>query len=518
MSGSPVAFLSYAHADDERFGGLISGIKTSLERAVREKAGPNFEIFQDRGMEPGTRWARHLDDKLLQASIFLPVISKNFFASEHCVAELLKYRGIEIATERDETVIPILLEDVDEVDGSWGELADLSRGFVNQRQYLDFRNIDKTRIHSEEREDRIVEFAGQLVSVLERLAEQAALKRSNPNTPWAPWGVAVALAVAAVGLAGWGWSERQGRQVAESAANNQSVALIDLEELSPNALRNDLAAKDRELSEMARQREELTLAVEELRAELERRVIEPAVGPLEIIQDCDECPEMVVLPAGEFMMGSPEGKGYGDERPQHLVTIAEPFAVGRFEVTFDEWDACVEQGGCGGHKPEDEGWGRGRRPVINVSWGDAKAYVEWLSERTGDDGYRLLSESEWEYAARAGTETPYFFGSEITSNQADFRRNLNETTEVGSYPPNSFGLYDMHGNVWEWCEDVWHDSYEGAPSDGAAWTEDGDQSRRVLRGGSWYNYPRYLRSANRNWGLADDRGINRGFRVARTLR
>ena len=220
-------------------------------------------------------------------------------------------------------------------------------------------------------------------------------------------------------------------------------------------------------------------------------------------------------------MGPPSGeKGRRDsEGPVHRVTIGKPFAVGKYEVTFSEWDACVSAGGCGRHRPDDKDWGRGTRPVINVSWKDAKAYVKWLSARTRQP-YRLLSESEWEYAARAGSTTRYSWGDSIGSNRAncsgcgsrwDFTM-----TPVGSFAANGFGLHDMHGNVSEWVEDCWNKSYSGAPTDGGAWLS-GDCEGRVLRGGSAHYVPSYLRSAFRFRLGAGFRFDSVGFRVARTL-
>ena len=248
-----------------------------------------------------------------------------------------------------------------------------------------------------------------------------------------------------------------------------------------------------------------------------------AMRPGKVFRDCPECPEMVVVPAGSFMMGSPssERSRGNDEGPQHGVTIPEPFAVGKYEVTFAEWDACVAAGGCNGHRPGDRGWGRGQRPVIDVNWGDAKAYVGWLSRKTGER-YRLLSEAEWEYAARAGTRTRYHWGHSIGRNQANCdgcgsRWDDEKTAPVGSFPANGFGLHDVHGNVWEWVEDCWHGSYAGAPTDGRAWATGGDCERRVLRGGSWNFIPWFLRSAFRFRLTAGGRLYSFGFRVARTL-
>ena len=243
-------------------------------------------------------------------------------------------------------------------------------------------------------------------------------------------------------------------------------------------------------------------------------------------RDCPECPEMVpemvVVPAGSFTMRSPaseEGRSDGED-PVHRVTIEAPFVVGKYAVTFSEWDACVSAGGCQGYRPDDAGWDCGARPAINVSWNDAKAYVGWLSGKT-DKEYRLLSESEWEYAARAGTTTRYWWGNDIDRNRANCdgcgsRWDNEKTAPVGSFAANGFGLHDMHGNVWEWVEDCWNGSYAGAPSDGSAW-ESGDCSQRVLRGGAWNNNPRNLRAAFRTKQDTGVRSNDIGFRVARML-
>ncbi|MBN8454295.1 formylglycine-generating enzyme family protein [Accumulibacter sp.] len=230
---------------------------------------------------------------------------------------------------------------------------------------------------------------------------------------------------------------------------------------------------------------------------------------------------MVVVRAGSFPMGSPEsepGRG-NDEGPQHTVTVAQPFAVGKYEVTFDEWDACVAAGGCQ-HTPGDELWGRDRRPVVNVSWNDAQAYVSWLTRKTGK-GYRLLSEAEWEYAARARSTTAYPWGHDKGTIRANFRYSGSQwsdrlTAPVGSFAPNGFGLYDMIGNVWEWTQDCWNGSYQGAPSDGLAWLT-GDCGRRVVRGGCWNRHPEVARAAYRTWLEPGLRTDILGFRLARTL-
>ena len=244
--------------------------------------------------------------------------------------------------------------------------------------------------------------------------------------------------------------------------------------------------------------------------------------------DCAVCPQMVVVPAGSFLMGSPRSEPgrEADEGPRHRVRLPRAFAVGVYEVTFAEWDACLRDGGCDWYPP-DEDWGRGRRPVINVSWEDAQRYVAWLRRRTGAR-YRLLSEAEWEYVARAGTTTPFHTGATISPELANYNGDLaygtgaagiyrRRTLPVGSFPANEFGLHDVHGNVWEWVEDCWHGSYDDAPNDGGARSGRGC-NWRVVRGGAWFYEPRLLRSAYRSWNFAGNRSSEfGGFRVARTL-
>jgi formylglycine-generating enzyme required for sulfatase activity len=251
--------------------------------------------------------------------------------------------------------------------------------------------------------------------------------------------------------------------------------------------------------------------------------------PGTVFRDAPDAPEMVVIPAGSFLMGSAKDAKLRapNEWPQHQVTISRPFAVGKYEVTFDEWDACVVAGGHQ-YQPANEGWGRGRRPVIHVSWDDAQAYVKWLSKKTGH-GYRLLSEAEWEYSARAGTTTCYPWGEEPGINRANFWESgsqwSSQTAPVGSFEPNHFGLYDMIGNVWEWVQDYWNQNYQyfkvkGGLTDGSPWLgRDQHQlgNMRVVRGGSWSGPADYTRVAIRDSNRHDYRSYNLGFRVARTL-
>ncbi len=265
-------------------------------------------------------------------------------------------------------------------------------------------------------------------------------------------------------------------------------------------------------------------------------------------KECRNCPEMIVIPAGTFTMGSPADEPERrDNEHQHMVTIPRPFAVGRTEVTWDQWEACVRDRGCDGiaveaalrskengePNPDFKDWGRGTRPVVGVSWFDAQTYVGWLNRKTGgDDVYRLLSDAEWEYTARAGTTTAYPWGAAIDHNHGNFGLSghelgpkaegrdqwLAETAPVASFPPNAFGVYDMHGNVFEWIEDCYEVDRAHAPEDGAA-DKQGNCATRMFRSGSFISNPYMHRSAKRTAPYPSTRrGRNYlGFRVAKTL-
>lgn len=256
---------------------------------------------------------------------------------------------------------------------------------------------------------------------------------------------------------------------------------------------------------------------------------EQALRAKESFKECADCPEMVVMPAGSFTMGAPDDEWgrKNDEQPMHQVTFSRPFAVGKFAVTFGEWDACAADGGCNGYRPPDNGWGRGRQPVIFVSWNDAKNYLAWLSRKTGKT-YRLLSESEREYVTRAGTSTAFWWGAQLSAELANYNGNYafkegpkgpfrGRTMPVESFAPNPWGLYQVHGNVAEWIEDcIPTESYAGAPSDGSPWVS-GRCDIRILRGGSWDEIPAFVRAAARIGSGITFRNHAFGFRVARDI-
>ena len=228
---------------------------------------------------------------------------------------------------------------------------------------------------------------------------------------------------------------------------------------------------------------------------------------------------MVVIPGGTFRMGDIQNRGEEVERPVHRVKIRS-FAIGRYEVTFAEYDVFAKA--TGRSLPEDEGWGRAQRPVINVSWHDADAYAKWLSAQTGAS-YRLPSEAEWEYMARGGEETAYWWGNSLGRNRANCGPCGSQwdehTAPVGSFKPNPFGVHDTVGNVLEWVQDCWHDSYAGAPADGTAWLEanGGDCRERVQRGGNWAFDREGVRSAYRVGIDTPARAKYTGFRLARDI-
>jgi formylglycine-generating enzyme required for sulfatase activity len=265
-------------------------------------------------------------------------------------------------------------------------------------------------------------------------------------------------------------------------------------------------------------------------------------------RECADCPEMVVVPAGEFVMGSPETEAMRDpDESRHKVTFAKPFAAGKYAVTWDEWMACVSDGACEGQAvetalrtgldgkpaPNYADHGRGSRPVVGASWYDAKRFVGWLNARTGSSSYRLITEAEWEYAARAGTTTTFPWGDQPDHNYANFGKDegqglggkaegrdvwTDQTSPSGSFPANAFGLYDMHGNTYEWVEDCYQKDAMLLPTDGSA-VHDGNCNVRVMRSTSFTSNPKTLRSANRAGQYPPNlRGRNYlSFRVARTL-
>jgi formylglycine-generating enzyme required for sulfatase activity len=458
---------------------------------------PRRSLFMDvDAMKPGMDFAEQLDSQVSQCRVLLAVIGPRWFEIKdqtgHRRLDSDKdYVRIELASalKRAIPVIPIL------VDGATlppeESLADDLKPLA-RRHALELRH---TRFNAD---------ADAILRALERLVPRR-------RAPWAlvTAGAAVVAAVIALGVL---WPKLVAKP--HSAAAPPETAQHVLPPV-PEPVHQPPAQPAQTTQQPAVQ-----LAVKFAQPPFVPLTAarEHALQPGDSFRECTTCPEMVVLPAGSFVMGSPPSE-YGrgsDEGPQHSVTFAQTFAVGRFSVTFDEWDACVADGGCGRYSPPDQGWGRGRRPVTSVSLYDAKAYLTWLSRRTGAT-YRLPSEAEREYFTRAGTTTPYWWGSTISPDQANYRGSVNQSLPVDSFLPNPWGLYQVHGNVSEWTGDCLHDNYVGAPTDGSAWTEPGCDLP-VRRGGSMGSPPNALRSAARGFRAHPaDREPYLGFRVVRPL-
>ena len=336
------------------------------------------------------------------------------------------------------------------------------------------------------------------------------------------------------------------QQLLERRNADAEAARLANEEQQRKALQAKAAAAYR--AEQQRARAELAARTQAELAKLLPTANSPVADAEGVLRDrfldgSGSGPDLVLIPTGRFQMGSPEHerkkameagskKNWLDrETPQHWVGIEQPIAMGRYPVTVGQWRAFAQATGwqpagdfnwaAPGFKQTDE------HPVVGVSWNDAQQYLRWLGEQTGQV-YRLPSEAEWEYACRAGTKTAFYFGDSISTDLANYDGNYSYngspkgvyrqgTSRVGEFVPNPWGLYDMHGNVWEWMQDVVHDNYDGAPITGVAWEEGGDQARRILRGGSWLYNPRYLRSALRNGFSAALGNDIVGFRVARNL-
>ena len=240
-----------------------------------------------------------------------------------------------------------------------------------------------------------------------------------------------------------------------------------------------------------------------------------AAGPE--IKDCPACPKLISLSRGAFTMGSDSIDP--SEKPAHLVTLDVPFAIGKYEVTVQEWNACVEAGAC--QRVGQYASPNPKAPIRDVSWDDAQQYVKWLSTTSGKP-YRLPNEAEWEYAARGGTTTRYWWGDQMATGKANCRDcgqpwQIDGPADAGSFEPNPYGLYDMNGSVWEWVQDCWHNTFREAPADAVAWDDQPGCSVRVIRGGSWREASPYMLSSTRFWHDAAVRNSQNGFRVARDI-
>jgi formylglycine-generating enzyme required for sulfatase activity len=504
-------FISYSRRDSGEFADeLLAGL---------EVAG--FAPFLDRhDIAPGEDWEARLDGLIQQADTVVYVISPESVRSERCEWE------VDRALANSKRLLPVIFKAVSEAeiprdlerrqfvrfDGGFGFARALALLTEALRQ-----DIDWIREHT-----RLGELAarwearGRPVSLLLRGDEVATAMawaaRRKSGAPEVTERMRSFIAASKSGEAAYLAKTKTGRRhlfLAESFA--ALLALVVIATLIAWWQQDWL-------------KERLYTLVNVIALKTAQ---EHALKVGDSFKECTDCPEMIVVPGGFFTMGSrgDEKDRRNDEGPRHQVAILRPLAVSKFEVTFNEWDTCVRSTGCASYRPPDNGWGRDRQPTINVAWYDAQRYVAWLSRITGKT-YRLLSEAEYEYAERAGTQTAYPWGDSIKLNGAAMANcngcgspwDKKQTAPVGSFPPNAFGLHDMAGNVWEWTEDCYHNSYDQAPTNGSAWTAGDCSSGRVVRGGSWFASPGELRSAARSGPIgAGGRGPIFGFRVARTL-
>ncbi|MBV8103182.1 MAG: SUMF1/EgtB/PvdO family nonheme iron enzyme [Hyphomicrobiales bacterium] len=509
-----VGFFSYSREDDEDSNGKLSALRGAIGSELAQHLGRSkrrdFQLWQDQAaIAAGDDWESEISKAIGQAAFFIPIVTPRAVASRHCKFEFESFLARESELGRDDLIFPILYVPVPALldEAKWRNDPVLS--IVGKRQHFDWRRFRHVAPETTVYGEAIESFCEQIVAKLRepwvspeerRQLEAEAKKRAE--------------------------DEERFRQ--ETDARRQAEERVRLRKEAIAKKRAEEEARERQEAETKRrgEEEEQERVRKEALAKMHLAPLtaaeERALKPGDSFKEGPDCPEMIVVPAGRFLMGSPEGQGNADEHPQHEVTIARPFALAKFALTFDEWDACAARGGCRSDV-SDNGWGRGRRPAINVTWDDAQAYVKWLSSVTGKP-YRLLSEAEHEYAARAGSETKYPWGDDI---KLDGQAMANcygcgsqwddkQTAPVGSFAANRFGLNDMVGNVSAWTEDCWNNSYKGAPTDGSPWTSDA-RSSRVVRGGSWIINPDSLRSANRNRASTVDRGSALGFRVARTL-
>jgi formylglycine-generating enzyme required for sulfatase activity len=572
-----VGFFSYSRDDDADSHGALSALRSRIQGELRGQLGrtaKTFRLWHDKEAIPsGTLWESEIKNAAAQSVFFIPIITPTVVASPYCKFELESFLAREAALGRDDLVFPILYIDVPGLEDA-AERNDPVLSLIAKRQYVDWRKLRHRDVGTTDASEAIERFCTHIRNALRRdwvspeerkQQEEAAAQRLAETERQRP---EVEVKRRADEEA-WQQVAEEKRREREAEAERRREA--EAESRADDERRQREAEAQRQKAEAERQKADRAQAEEQRR--LRRAQARPlwppsrlllvaasvlaaavaglglwlfamsprpstlsvdavsalrpdqeqALRPKDTFKECANCPQMIVVPAGSFTMGSPtnEPGRSSNEGPQRTVTIARQYAVGQFELTFDQWDTCVADGGCNGYKPSDQGWGRGYRPVINVSWDDAKAYVAWLAKKTDKFWYRLLTEAEYEYAARAGTTTAYPWGSAIGKNNANCdgcgsQWDGKQTAPVGSFAANGFCLYDMVGNVSAWTEDCYHDSYSGAPTDGSAWTS-GDCSRHILRGGSWLFNPWLLRSASRNTNITVLRNSNFGFRVGRTL-
>jgi formylglycine-generating enzyme required for sulfatase activity len=512
-------FISYRRDDSAGHAGRVH------DRLAQE-FGPNL-LFMDVDSIPlGSDFIKVLREEVAKCDALLAVIGQHWLDARDTEGNRRldgenDFVRIEIATalQRDIPIIPILLDGAKIPKPE--ELPPDLQG-LTARNGLDVRH---SSFHIDM--DRLIGGLKAQSVTAHALSEVKAKPPEDTTSNWrrTPALLAGVTAIACAGAATlWFAMTPRPHLPSTTAASNQqqTVTTQPVQKVPAPATLSNPAPVSAPVPAPGR--------LSSVKVELLTPADEHLLQPNDSFKECASCPVMTVIAPGSFIMGSPNTElgRVGSEGPQHQVTIGHRFAFGRFSVTFDEWDACVADGNCSGYSPVDEGWGRGKRPVVNVSWNEANVYLAWLSHKTGRT-YRLPTEAEREYAARARTTTPFWWGSSITTEQANYNGNYaygddgvrgemrGQSVPVDSFLPNPWGLFQMHGNVSEWTQDCWHDNYyTDPPTDGSTWINP-DCKLRVRRGGSIGSPPQVLRSAARLSGPQANGQPFIGFRVVRPL-
>jgi formylglycine-generating enzyme required for sulfatase activity len=486
----PIGFWSYSGSDDEADSGRLSQLRTLVKKELQLKVGREpVNIFQDvSAIPPGSKWERQIRERIDDSSFLIPIITPAFLQSEWCYREIRLFADRQARLGRDDLIFPLHYIDVEIIrpEDCHGDLVEL----LKTHQWSDFRELRLKNPEGEDVRRKLADLAGAVRDALRRELQAPILEAS-------------------LGI------ESDARQPA-SAQQHSGYRQAD----APAQPRPQQSAPFPEIRTRPSQPPDAPR--------------QPEAGPRlenQFIQHFPGGPRLVCVPVGRFLMGSApsEIERDHDEGPEHMVELSTNLAVGVFAVTFSEWSVAQVERGVD-HAPNDQGWGLGDQPVINVSWKDAQRYIEWLRVKTGKR-YRLPTEAEWEYVARAGTTTPFWWGGTILPAQANYDGRYpygsgaegeyrNRPLPVDSFGPNPWGLYQVHGNVWEWCEDDWVANYAQAAGDGSAHKEPPKPRSflprlpmQVVRGGSWRSMPKDLRSARRHHFPQHYRGDSIGFRV-----
>jgi formylglycine-generating enzyme required for sulfatase activity len=504
-------FLSYSHKDDE----LRQELSSHLSSLTRQKL---IKPWDDRAIDAGTEWAQEIAQNLERAEIILLLVSANFMSSDYCYGIEL-FKALERHQAQTVQVIPIIIRACDWQESPLGQLQAIQSVASSRNQYD--RDHSWVEVITEVRKVA-KQIRDRKILAVQKQAELYQIFRDKALAIYQDYYQDGSLSVAAKSLLKKTWKD-----LGLDEASAQKI-LLEVEEYQEHLVEYRSAF----LSELSTQAELVPAQRRLLRKLQDAFGLEDA--EIKQIEDqvlADRSPkplldyfstdlgsgvflEMLKIPGGSFLMGSPEGQGNDDERPQHLVTVPE-FFMGKYPVTQAQWRSIAALPSVKiSLKPDPSHFKGADLPVENVSWRQAVEFCQRLS-RFRPDEYRLPSEAEWEYACRANTVTQFCFGDTLDEKLANFNENVGQTTAVGSYPSNVFGLLDMHGNTWEWCLDNWCENYYGAPIDGSAWINSNAEKdySRLLRGGSLFGDPNDCRSACRFRSIAGGYSLNVGFRV-----